>query len=103
MTFGRIWLVFVGNRTNGTNKLTMCTVFKHKVEKYIISKIKKGEFEYLEEFQGFPTGSYGLDDTGKEKQIAAFKADFAEERYGLVSLCLKGGYIDHVRDGKEYF
>ena len=102
MNLGRIWMVYTGNKTAENNKLTMCTISKRKVEKFITSKIKKGVFEYLLHDDGLPCGSYGTDDAGRAKQVESFKNDFAEERYGLISLCLQGGYIDHLRDGKEY-
>lgn len=39
---------------------------------------------------------------GKSRQIQEFKNDFYCERFGLINLCLDGGFIDFAYDGEEY-
>lgn len=98
----KIWLIFIGSKRDGNQKLAFCTKSKGKLKRFVISKIKDGTFEYVALCKGAPCGHYGNDNIGKEKQVEEFCFDFFCNYYGLINLRLNGGYIDFAYDGKEY-
>ena len=97
----RIWLVCKGSKRDGDERLLMCTFFKIKLIRFVISKIKDGTFEYKSCRAGESCSRYGNDTTGKENQIAAFMRDAVDGNFALVNLLLDGGYIGFATDGKE--